>query len=333
MGGPPPQKSTYILSFTNSSIYTRILTLPLSKIHPHTNSTILNTSIHSITCTQNIHHIHHNTTHNTPYHNHSPSTQPPTLQTPLYNRNYIPPVYHTQHTHLKIPKNKPLQCYTWTYTTFILSNGLIYLHPRLVSSISKNLSQNYTQSQYLLPNALVIESHHKQLNKIFTLYPTPIILTYHNHGLTYLETHRLTRQCITKNTTYLVTSNHINNFQINSYHKYYTHPYLTPIIYLNPYNHFKRNLLTNLTTLIWLSHIPLLIPLYKIYPPLIYIPPTQTPHAQSPTRYYHYNGTLVHYHQECSNVPILQMLYSSLYPPANMFSHKLGNHGAPATYP
>ena len=132
MGGLPPQKFTYITSLTNPSIYTLILTLSLLKLSQHTNSIILHTTIHSLTYTLHIHHIHHNTNYNTPYHNHSQLrniyltihhsllTQPPPLQTSLYKHKSIGPIYHT-HTHtLRSPKTN---LYNVTHGTTLHSSS------------------------------------------------------------------------------------------------------------------------------------------------------------------------------------------------------------------
>ena len=157
------------------------------------------------TYTQNIHHIIHKATTNTPNHNH---TKIPTIHiinhfTPLFELpllyisintiSHIGNIYYTTHLHLKNSKNKLIQYYTWNNITLIPLSGDIHPNPGPITNILKHLPKEYIQrqKQYFLPNTLALKHQYIHLEKLFEPHLTPATSSFQNHELPHLRTHSL----------------------------------------------------------------------------------------------------------------------------------------------
>ena len=183
-------------------ILTIILLLPTT--HIHTKSPIPHNTTHSTIHTQNIIHTIHKATNTVPHYNHTlinhtinPQYTPPNkLPIPhiiINNVDKIGNICYITHLHLKTPKNKPTQYYTWNNSTIILLSGDIQLNPGPVYNILKNLPQAYTkrQKQYFLPDTLTLKPQYTHLEKLFEPHLSHTTTNPQNPTLTHLRTHSL----------------------------------------------------------------------------------------------------------------------------------------------
>ena len=176
---PLPRQPICILLF--------MLLIPINSIHtkPPTTPNIP----YQTTYIQNIYHIIHKATTNTdtPNHNHTkastihithhftPLNKLLSLHIPINTISHIGNIYYTTHLHLKNPKNKLIQYYTWNNITLILLSGDIHPNPGPITNILKHLPKEYTQrqKQYFLPNTLALKHQYIYLEKVFEPHLTP----------------------------------------------------------------------------------------------------------------------------------------------------------------
>ena len=130
----------------------------------------------------------HQNTYNTPHNN---PTHLPALIPPINTTTYIGNIRHTTHLHLKIPKYKNIQYYTWNNFAIIFWGGDIHTNLGPSPHILKNLPIEYTQrqKQYFIHNTLTLKYQYTHLEELFRHYLNHNTPHPHNPNLTHLRKH------------------------------------------------------------------------------------------------------------------------------------------------
>lgn len=113
---------------------------------------------------------------------------------PINTITYIGYIRYNTHLHLKTPKIKLLQHYTWDNTTLITLSGDIESNPGPpLTHILKNLPREYTQrqKQYFIPNTLTLKSQYTHLEELFTSYLTQTTPDNNKQELAHLRRNNL----------------------------------------------------------------------------------------------------------------------------------------------
>ena len=200
----PSHTFKYKTTPSTNQTYIIIIALLIMTTYAHTNLLTSQNITHTTTHTPHTTYMIHTSTITSPHDNYThthnitntaqntiPQKSPPP-HTLINNINNIGNICHITHIHLKTPKTKNIQYYTWNNSTLILLCGDIQLNPGPLSHTSKKSQVKYIPKsrQYFILNPTTLKIHYAQLERLSFTHLTKRTTNPITLGLGHLHQHK-----------------------------------------------------------------------------------------------------------------------------------------------